>query len=540
MSCHNDFVPYEVANSGVERIGSRDIHIIRTKRAPGTDVTKKPLPEAKKAVTKPPPVKVETTSASVPKESSPTPVPPTFFNASDSAASSAVPVDTVTGAVGIIEEDLEKLVDTENATVPPGYENQTDFHEYYNTTFYSDPEVVQHLWTDLDSLPSEHVMTHDMLSVSHRRAATVNLTFDFPFYGHPIRNVTIATGGFLFTGYMLHVWLAATQFIAPLMANFETFSSNSSCIKYVDNGTALIVEWQQVVLQENPTGGEYTFQAVLHKNGDIVFVYKDLPVPVTEIPDKSHPVKVGISDAYMFDRIVFFLKRKTIYEYHRINKKSGMIKTNTAIYFTALPTCLSLKTCVDCRTAQLGWECLWCDTLQRCSSGVDRHRQGWLESQCDLQEKKSAATCSAATAASTPSGTPAASDASTKAQSPVVTPSLSPEVSSSTQAESGRAGASRAQTTAAPSSTLASDAMARAASHSAAAGDEKMQGSSISSGSVVAIIMILLLIVAVVMWVLYAYRNPQTPAGQFLIKYRPSQWRLHGEARYTAATSVHI
>lgn len=71
------------------------------------------------------------------------------------------------------------------------------------------------------------------------------------------------------------------------------------------------------------------------------------------------------------------------------------------------------------------------------------------------------------------------------------------------------------------------------------AGDKGHSG-AVGSGTVVAIIMILLLVVAVGMWLLYAYRNPQTPAGQFLIKYRPSQWRLHGEARYTAATSVHI
>ncbi|KAH8010132.1 hypothetical protein HPB51_025256 [Rhipicephalus microplus] len=92
------------------------------------------------------------------------------------------------------EEELESLVESGNVTLPPGYQNQTDHHDYYNTTFYADPATVRSLWTDMDSLPSEHVITHDMLSVSHRRAATVNLSFDFPFYGHPVRNITIATG----------------------------------------------------------------------------------------------------------------------------------------------------------------------------------------------------------------------------------------------------------------------------------------------------------------------------------------------------------
>lgn len=65
---------------------------------------------------------------------------------------------------------------------------------------------------------------------------TVKLKFDFPFYGHKVRNITIATGGFLYTGEYVHSWLAATQYIAPLMANFDTRLSNDSFVKYVDNG----------------------------------------------------------------------------------------------------------------------------------------------------------------------------------------------------------------------------------------------------------------------------------------------------------------
>jgi len=68
---------------------------------------------------------------------------------------------------------------------------------------------------------------------------TVKLKFDFPFYGHKVRNITIATGGFLYTGEYVHSWLAATQYIAPLMANFDTRLSNASYVKYADNGESL-------------------------------------------------------------------------------------------------------------------------------------------------------------------------------------------------------------------------------------------------------------------------------------------------------------
>lgn len=86
------------------------------------------------------------------------------------------------------------------------------------------------------------------------------LSFDFPFYGHWVRNITIATGGFLYTGDYVHSWLAATQYIAPLMANFDTSMSDYSTIKYMDNGTAFSVQWDKVALQDRPDGGNFSFQ----------------------------------------------------------------------------------------------------------------------------------------------------------------------------------------------------------------------------------------------------------------------------------------
>lgn len=51
-----------------------------------------------------------------------------------------------------------------------------------------------------------------------------------------VQNVTVATGGFLYTGNFVHSWLAATQYIAPLMANFDTSIDENSFVKYRDNG----------------------------------------------------------------------------------------------------------------------------------------------------------------------------------------------------------------------------------------------------------------------------------------------------------------
>ena len=111
----------------------------------------------------------------------------------------------------------------------------------------------------------------------------------------------IKSSGFIYIGDATHNWLAATQYIAPLMANFDTHLNGSNII-YADDGERFIVEWRKVQLREQ-SGDSFTFQVTLHKNGDIVFAYKDVPMDVNNISDASHPVKLGISDAYLYNHV---------------------------------------------------------------------------------------------------------------------------------------------------------------------------------------------------------------------------------------------
>ncbi|XP_015928497.1 plexin domain-containing protein 1 isoform X2 [Parasteatoda tepidariorum] len=362
-------------------------------------------------------------------------------------------------------------------TRPPSITNTTeDHHVYYNSTLFLHGAQAMAYWVDLDSLPQSEVVVHRMLSDSHRKAATVVLTFDFPFYGHPLRNITIATGGFIYMGDYMHSWLAATQYIAPLMANFDTSLSNESTVRYCDNGTAFIIEWHEVTLQDEKKGGNFTFQCILKNNGDIIFVYKDLPLGVTEIGDDAHPVKVGLSDAYVIDRVIYFIRRKTIYEYHRIDMKKEEITNKTAILFTALKTCIYYTDCESCMAADAGLDCVWCQATRRCSDGLDRMRQDWLNAKCDVE--RHTINCSLLPSAD-----------------------INPYVQPLTVAD---------------------------------------ESSSVGVGSVVAILLILAVVLGGLVWVGYAYRNPHTSSGQLLIRYRPTQWRFRsGEARYTAA-SVHM
>jgi hypothetical protein len=70
-------------------------------------------------------------------------------------------------------------------------------------------------------------------------------------------------------------------------------------------GDLFTVEWKEMRLQDHPEMGNFTFQTTLYKNGTIVFAYKTIPIPITKINDTNHPVKVGLSDAYIKDRGAF-------------------------------------------------------------------------------------------------------------------------------------------------------------------------------------------------------------------------------------------
>lgn len=107
--------------------------------------------------------------------------------------------------------------------------------------------------------------------------------------------------------------------------------------------------WENVLLQDHAkTGGPFSFSATLHKNGDIIFGYYSIPMAIEAIEDKKHPVKVGLSDAYISDKTIFFARRKTIYEYHRVTFDDVRIRNNTLIILKAETTCISITDCAAC------------------------------------------------------------------------------------------------------------------------------------------------------------------------------------------------
>ncbi|XP_054609505.1 plexin domain-containing protein 1-like isoform X2 [Dunckerocampus dactyliophorus] len=275
--------------------------------------------------------------------------------------------------------------------LPDNMTQIVDSQRYYSwQSFGPEDERTKDLWVDLDSLHKSQVRIHGILSNAHRQAARVALSFDFPFYGHYLRQIIVATGGFIFMGEITHRMLTATQYIAPLMANFDPSFSQNSTVRYSDNGNLFVVQWDNVRLKEREAEGAFTFQAALHRNGTVVFNYKEIPVSVDRINSTEHPVKVGLSDAFMAylpSAQVADAKQRTIYEYHRVEINTTKIISRSAFEFTPLPTCLQHTSCDLCLASNLTSGCGWCNTLQRCSDGIDRMRQEWLDYNCPEEAK---------------------------------------------------------------------------------------------------------------------------------------------------------
>lgn len=241
------------------------------------------------------------------------------------------------------------------------------------------------LWVDMSDVRRGQVRVHGILSNSYQQAVRVALSFDFPFYGHYLRQVTIATGGFIFTGDVTHRMLTATQYVAPLMADFDPSYSKDSTVQYLDNGEVFVVQWERVRLPGKEAAGAFTFQAALFKTGVITFSYRDIPLPAEAMGSARHPVKAGLSDAFMVASPPPQSSdppEQTIYEYHRVELDTTTITNHSAVEFTPLPTCLLHDNCRLCLSSNRTSGCSWCNVLQRCSDGMDRHRQEWLDYHC--------------------------------------------------------------------------------------------------------------------------------------------------------------
>lgn len=406
------------------------------------------------------------------------------------------------------------LLSTEDTDNSSQIEEDMD-HNYYTSKTHnpSDP-MSKDLWVNIDLMEKDKVKIHGILSNTHRQAARVNLSFDFPFYGHLLREITVATGGFIYTGDVVHRMLTATQYIAPLMANFDPSVSRNSTVIYFDNGTALVVQWDHVHLQDNYNLGSFTFQATLHNTGRIVFAYKELPIEISQISSVNHPVKVGLSDAFVVVHKIQQIpnvRRRTIYEYHRVELTKTRITNSTAVEIIPLPTCLQFTSCSACISSQINFNCSWCHRLNRCSSGFDRHRQDWVDNSCPDETKDKICDIDDTTqlypfTTTITAKTPSRSKGTTTGWN---TPSTShPPTSAPTEDDTKIALHLR------DNQVMPADSAVN-----------RVSGTHpLHTGLILGILLVMLIMIAGVLITIYMYHHPTSAASLFLIERRPSRW----------------
>ncbi|XP_040022681.2 plexin domain-containing protein 2 [Gasterosteus aculeatus] len=411
-------------------------------------------------------------------------------------------------------EGFPGLLSAEETDNSSQTEEDTDHNYYTSKTYTASDAMSRDLWVDVDQMDKDKVKIHGILSNTHRQAARVNLSFDFPFYGHFLREITVATGGFIYTGDVVHRMLTATQYIAPLMANFDPSVSRNSTVIYFDNGTALVVQWDHVHLQDNYHLGSFTFQATLHDTGRIVFAYKEIPTEVSQISSVNHPVKVGLSDAFVVVHKIQQIpnvRRRTIYEYHRVELTKTKITNSTAVEMMPLPTCLQFTSCSSCISSQINFNCSWCHRLNRCSSGFDRHRQDWVDNSCPDETKDQMCDVTDTT---------------------YLYPLTTAAVARTPPRSRGATAGGDAASTSHPPTSVPTEDDTKIALHlrdnqvppADSAVDRKSGTHPLHTGLILGILLVILVMVAGVLVTVYIYHHPTSAASLFLIERRPSRW----------------
>ena len=275
---------------------------------------------------------------------------------------------------------LEELYAPNNELGGIRYKRQSedvvkDNHTYYLSTFYpSESGVLNQLWVDLTLNTSHHVV------LSNSYLKYIEIPFELPFYGHQLDRVAITTAGFISTYDSPHPYLHLTQYIAPYSADFNPSQSPDSKIYYLVEDERIVVLWDKLTINGRSQMGLFTFETIVYKNGSIQFLYKDIPALLNETSTSNYTSLIGVADAFIAD----LLGARVIYNYHRVRLGEGIQLGGTVYQLDPTQNCVSADSWNTCRNVSCysSFSCGWCAALQRCSDGIDRHRQSWVDEDC--------------------------------------------------------------------------------------------------------------------------------------------------------------
>ncbi|CAB3375464.1 Hypothetical predicted protein [Cloeon dipterum] len=247
-----------------------------------------------------------------------------------------------------------------------------DRHGFFNISVQANDRLAQTLWVDMDGMESK--------SLDHNYVR-VNLAFTFPLFDRTIRSLAVNSNGYLSFGNDFDAQFPA-RYIAPLMIIGKKYGNRETSIKFRQNGKSFTVQWGNLKTHRYGKHDRFTFQATLHENGNIEFVYKRIPFEITDLIDHEHLVKIGMED-------LFYLPDMELMYYY-VDLIGEPIQNSTIVSFKALPTCRSLKNCSSCVSANLSSKCVWCPALKRCSVSFDPSSKDWFKNKCQDFEN---ATC---------------------------------------------------------------------------------------------------------------------------------------------------
>ncbi|XP_065341273.1 plexin domain-containing protein 2-like [Cloeon dipterum] len=155
---------------------------------------------------------------------------------------------------------------------------ENHFHDFYMSNFVTDKELAENMWLDIpaeDNNRNSIDLNRQDCSHPDCFSKVVLLPFDFPFYGHSVREVVVMKDGYI---NIVMDRSHPEAYIAPLkVPNFLT--NEKSSVSWIVQEKSLIVQWEN--LDTNLQVGTFSFQAKLTHEGRMIFFYKKIPIDIS-------------------------------------------------------------------------------------------------------------------------------------------------------------------------------------------------------------------------------------------------------------------
>ncbi|CAB3386926.1 Hypothetical predicted protein [Cloeon dipterum] len=239
---------------------------------------------------------------------------------------------------------------------------------------------VEYFWAKIKANGSNEIELKDSNALNREipLQKTVSLSFDFPFYGQPIRTLAVTANGFI-NMHPQQQTECPWRFIAPLMASCQGFDLKNneinSSVRWEDTGRTFNVQWENMVSSSFHRKDIFSFQLTLKSDGTILFFYKNISSDMATINIlRGGDIRIGISN-YHFDlHTRKFDKWHDVIDFTDFDK--NQFESSLAIVIWPRQSrsyCFQKKSCTDCT---LFSQCVWCSAIKECFMPIDSI---WLE-----------------------------------------------------------------------------------------------------------------------------------------------------------------